>query len=434
MAGDEALRVGQIFFNSIQLLSALLAASIGLVALYFFSPLALGLTAIFLLIAGAALLAMIGRVFTASGNASRLSRQVSTTFVEAINGIRSIRSMAGEEFVVNRFASYIDRYTRALFMLDTFNHAARALPAVILIIVGLVALYPRAGAFESVSTVFFFSAVAILIRILTFLGEAVTAGGRVIADVRIAYELESVLENATRSPYRASNEPIATVREIGIDEVHYAYQPDHAVISGISGRLVAGNCYAVMGRSGSGKSTLADLLLGLLSPQKGALTLNELPFTGLNMSSLRRRVVLVEQQTRIFSGSIRENITFGLSVSPSQMQSAVDCAGLAEFVATLPDGLDTKLDYQGANLSGGQRQRIGLARALVRHPDVLILDEATSALDRQTRDVVLGNLRREFGDRILIFITHDSHVIRLADEIWHISKGKLVVEAHETAV
>jgi ATP-binding cassette subfamily B protein len=434
MAGDEALRVGQIFFNSIQLLSALLAASIGLVALYFFSPLALGLTAIFLLLSGAALLAMIGRVFTASGNASRLSRQVSTTFVEAINGIRSIRSMAGEEFVVNRFVSYIDRYTRALFMLDTFNHAARALPAIILIMVGLVALYPRAGAFENVSTVFFFSAVAILIRILTFLGEAVTAGGRVIADVRIAYELESVLENATRSPYRASNEPIAAVREIGIDEVHYAYQPDHAVISGISGRLVAGSCYAVMGRSGSGKSTLADLLLGLLSPQKGTLRLNELPFTGLNMSSLRRRVVLVEQQTRIFSGSIADNITFGLSASPSEIKSAVDCAGLTEFVATLPDGLDTKLDYQGANLSGGQRQRIGLARALVRHPDVLILDEATSALDRQTRDTVLGNLRREFRDRILIFITHDSHVIKLADEVWHISKGKLVVEAHEAAV
>lgn len=434
MAGDEALRVGQIFFNSIQLLSALLAAAIGLVALYFFSPLALELTAVFLVIAGAALLAMIGRVFTASGTASRLSRQVSTTFVEAINGIRSIRSMAGEEFVVNRFLSYIDRYTRALFMLDTFNHAARALPAVILILVGLVALYPRASSFANVSTVFFFSAVAILIRILTFLGEAVTAGGRVIADVRVAYELENVLENAKRATFRESNQPIAAVREIGIDDVHYAYEPNHAVISGISGRLLAGNCYAVMGRSGSGKSTLADLLLGFLSPQKGALQLNELPFTGLNMSSLRRRVVLVEQQTRIFSGTIRDNIAFGLSASPAEVELAADSAGLAEFVATLPDGLDTKLDYQGANLSGGQRQRIGLARALVRHPDVLILDEATSALDRQTRDMVLGNLREAFRDRILIFITHDAHAIKLADEVWHINKGKLVVEARETVV
>ena len=133
-------------------------------------------------------------------------------------------------------------------------------------------------------------------------------------------------------------------------------------------------------------------------------------------------------------GSIGDNITFGLSASPSEIQSAVELRrahGIHRHLAGRP-GCEAGLP--GANLPGGQRQRIGLARALVRHPDVLILDEATSALDRQTRDIVLGNLRREFRDRILIFITHDSHVIKLADEVWHISKGKLVVEAHETAV
>jgi len=434
MTGDEAVRVGQIFFNSIQMLSGLLAASIGLVALYFFSPLALGLTGIFLLLSATTLLAMIGHVFNASGKASRLSRQVSTTFVEAINGIRSIRSMAGEEFVVNRFIAFIDRYTRALFVLDSFNHAARALPAVILILVGLVALYPRAGFFGSVSTVFFFSVVAILIRILTFLGEAVTAGGRLIADVRVAYDLEDVLQNAARASHRQSDEPIKAVREIGFKDLHYAYRANHAVLSGISGQLIAGNCYALMGRSGSGKSTLADLLLGLLSPQQGELRLNGLAYTGLNMNSLRRHVVLVEQQTRIFSGTIWDNIAFGLSPSDSEMQQAVHCAGLREFIDSLPDGLESSLDYQGANLSGGQRQRIGLARALVRHPDVLILDEATSALDSQTRDAVLINLRDTFRDRILLFITHDANVIKLADKIWHIKKGKLAIEADEPVI
>lgn len=432
MAGDEALRVGQIFFNSIQLLSGLLAAFIGLVALYFFSPLALALTAIFLLISAAALLGMTGRVFAASGNASRLSRQVSSTFVEAINGIRSIRSMAGEQFVVNRFLAFIERYTRALFMLDTFNHSSRALPAIFLILVGLVALYPGSSSFGNVSSVFFFSVVAILIRILTFLGEAVTAGGRIVADVRIAYELENVLENAKPVILGALEEPIPAVREIRLEDLHYSYQPDQAVISGISGRLAAGNCYAVIGRSGSGKSTLADLLLGLLSPQQGSLRLNGLSYAGLNMRSLRRRVVLVEQQTRIFSGTIGDNIAFGLPTTPDEMQFAVDCAELREFIGTLPDGVDTKLDYQGANLSGGQRQRIGIARALVRQPDMLILDEATSALDSHTRDRVLTNLRDAFRERILMFVSHDTNVIKLANEIWHIKKGKLFVESHAT--
>jgi ATP-binding cassette subfamily B protein len=434
IAGDEALRVGQIFFNFVQLCSALLAALIGLVALYFFSPLALQLTGIFLLVAGIALLAMIGRLFAASGKSGVLRRQVSTTFVEAINGIRSIRSMAGENFVVGRFVDFIERYTHSLFLLDMFNHAARALPAVFLIAVGLVALYPHAGFFEGVSTLFFFAVVAILIRILTFLGEAVKAGGHLVSDIRAAFELEEVVKSAERPIKRPDDDPIDPVREVGFHDLSYAYKVDHPVISGISGKLTAGNCYALVGRSGSGKSTFADLLLGLLSPQQGELRLNGVAYSKLSMSSLRRRVVLVEQQTRIFSGSILDNIAFGLSPSTAEVKQAVDCAGLQEFVLSLPQGLDTQLDYQGANLSGGQRQRIGLARALVRQPDVLILDEATSALDSQTRDAVLENLRDTFRGRILLFLTHDTHVIKLVDEIWHIRKGKLVVEMNDAVV
>jgi ABC-type bacteriocin/lantibiotic exporter with double-glycine peptidase domain len=434
IAGDEANRVGQIFFNFVQMFSALLAALIGLVALYFFSSLALKLTGVFLLMAGMALLAMIGRVFAASGKSAHLRRQVSTTFVEAINGIRSIRSMAGEDFVVNRFVDFINRYTRTLFLLEVFSHAARTLPGVFLIFVGLVALYPHTGFFENVSTVFFFSVVAILIRILAFLGEAVTAGGRLVEDVRVAFELEDVLANAQRPTSPVVVDPINSVRDIEFQDLIYAYKLNHAVICGISGRLVAGNCYALVGRSGSGKSTYADLLLGLLSPQQGELRLNGVPYTRLSMNSLRRRVVLVEQHTRIFSGSIWDNIAFGLAPSATELQLAVDGAGLREFIGSLPEGIDTKIDYQGANLSGGQRQRIGLARALVRQPDVLILDEATSALDSQTRDTVIENLRYLFRDRILLFITHDTNVIKLADEIWHLKKGQLVVEANDAIV
>jgi ABC-type multidrug transport system fused ATPase/permease subunit len=128
---------------------------------------------------------------------------------------------------------------------------------------------------------------------------------------------------------------------------------------------------------------------------------------------------------------VKDNISFGRVLSREELDFAVEVAGLREFVNDLPDGLDTKLEYQGANLSGGQRQRIGLARAIARRPDVLILDEATSALDAHTRDLILQQLRREFGDAILVFITHDPHVIRLADEIWRIKSGRLLVETQE---
>jgi ATP-binding cassette subfamily B protein len=336
--------------------------------------------------------------------------------------------MAGEEYVVKRFTGLIARYTRAGFVLDMYTYGARAVPALLLSTVGLVALFPGFGFFGGVSTVFFFSVVVILIRILSFLGEAVTAAGRVITDVRVAFDLDEVLD---RSRLPASS-PVAhaatAVREIKFDDLAYAYKIEHAVIAGISGRLTAGTCYALVGRSGSGKSTFADLLLGLLSPQGGELSLNGTTYSELNMSSLRRRVVLVEQQTRIFSGTIWDNIAFGLTPTSDQMQLAVDTAGLQEFVNSLTDGLNTQIDYQGANLSGGQRQRIGLARALIRQPDVLILDEATSALDSQTRDAIIKSVRDMFRHRILLFVTHDSSVIKWADEVWHIRKGKLSVE------
>jgi ABC-type bacteriocin/lantibiotic exporter with double-glycine peptidase domain len=142
----------------------------------------------------------------------------------------------------------------------------------------------------------------------------------------------------------------------------------------------------------------------------------------------------VEQQTRMFSGTVRENIAFGLAVTDSEMRTAVDAAGLQDFLSALPDGLETRLDYQGANISGGQRQRIGLARAIVRQPDVLVLDEATSALDSQSRDMVVEHLRQIFRRGILVFITHDNNIIRTTDEVWHLKKGKLVVETREIAV
>lgn len=432
MTGDEALRVGQIFFNSIQLFSSLLAASIGLVALYFFSPLALGFTAIFLILSAISLLAITSRVFAESGNAARLSRQVSTTFVETINGIRSIRSMAGEAFVVNRFHDIIQRYTRTLFRLDLYNHSSRTLPGAMLILVGLGVLYPRAGFFQDVSTIFFFSVVAILIRILSFLGEAVTAGGRVIADVRVAFELEDVIENALGKSGAddLQDEVTGTVREIAFHDLIYSYNPQQPVVAGISGRLTAGKCYALVGRSGSGKSTLADLILGLLRPQFGDLSLNGVAYSKMSVYSIRRKVILVEQETRIFSGTIWENVAFGLSPTPTEMAKAIKYAGLAEFVDELPKGLQTRIEYQGSNLSGGQRQRIGIARALVRSPDVLVLDEATSALDAQTVATVITALREMFRDRILIFITHDHNLVKSVDEIWHIKKGKLLIEAN----
>jgi ABC-type bacteriocin/lantibiotic exporter with double-glycine peptidase domain len=431
LAGDESVRVGQVFFHLAQTLSALIAALIGLIVLFVFSPFVFKLTLLFLLLSGLAIAFAMRYVFAWSNESVLLSREANTTFIEAFNGIRSIRSMAGEGFVALRYRNFINRYGRVLFLLDVFNHGSRAVPGLILIALGLIVLFPGVSTLGEFSAIYFFTVTTMLIRVLSFLGTAVASGGRVAIDIRAAFDLEGIISASVRNSTiveAESRTQINSVHTVTMAGLSCGYVEGHPVLSEVTAHLIAGRSYALVGKSGSGKSTLSDVLLGLLTPTSGVLQIDNLPYEQLDLGSLRRKVVLVEQQTRIFSGTVRENITFGLVLSDAEVQTAVEAAGLDEFVSSLPDGLGTRLDYQGANVSGGQRQRIGLARAIVRHPDVIILDEATSALDGQTRDQVLRNLKTLFRDRILLFVTHDNYVIQQVDEVWHIKKGTLVIE------
>jgi ATP-binding cassette subfamily B protein len=431
LAGDESFRVGQLFFSLAQAMSALLAAAIGLGVLYLFSPQVFGFTMLFLVVCAVVLGFTMRQVFALSAESGLLSREASTIFVEALNGLRSIRSMAGEGYVGERYFRQIHRYAKVLFMLDVSNHSTRTLPGLILLGAALVVLFPGTAMLGDMSVVYFFTVTTMLIRVLSFLGTAVSSGGHVAVDIRAVFELDDILGKNDAPTIEHRGEPITRVHNITFSNLDCGYSAGHKILSGVSAEVKAGRSYAVVGKSGSGKSTLADVFLGLLFPLQGELRIDGISYKQLDMDTLRRHVVLVEQQTRIFSGSLRENITFGLQVSKEELQVAVELAGLSEFVEGLPAGLETSLDYQGANLSGGQRQRVGLARALVRQPDVLILDEATSALDGYTRDVIVAQLHEAFRDRILIFITHDETISHMADEVWCIENGILEVVAKE---
>ena len=148
--------------------------------------------------------------------------------------------------------------------------------------------------------------------------------------------------------------------------------------------------------------------------------------SALDVRSLRSKMILVEQQTRIFSGPIADNVRMGLESTEAAVADALQGAGLGDFIGQLPQGLRTNVDYQGSNLSGGQRQRLGIARALLRKPDVLILDEATSAVDPPTRRKLVNALRTRLAGGILIFITHDTEVLAVVDEVWHMDGGVLI--------
>jgi ABC-type bacteriocin/lantibiotic exporter with double-glycine peptidase domain len=306
-------------------------------------------------------------------------------------------------------------------------------PAVVLIVLGLFLLFPSVGLFGEISVIYLFSIFAILIRVLSFLGLVVSSGGKILIDIRGALDLNGVIHNqgGVIRKREDTRQKILTIQSIQICNLSFEYDAFKPIFFEINGKFISGNVYALVGQSGAGKSTLADMLLGLMAPTSGHILIEDLAYEDIDIGSIRQKVVLVEQQTRIFSASIRENITFGLSATDKEIEIAVESSGLRDYVNSLSIGLDTLLDYQGSNLSGGQRQRIGLARALIRNPDVLILDEATSALDMKTRNIVLENLIKLFNKKILIFITHDKFIADMVNEVWQVENGNLDIKRNQ---
>jgi ABC-type bacteriocin/lantibiotic exporter with double-glycine peptidase domain len=182
-----------------------------------------------------------------------------------------------------------------------------------------------------------------------------------------------------------------------------------------------------VGASGCGKSTLAMILSGLYRPSAGQVLIGAKAFDSIDRASLRRSISFVNQDARIFAGSIRDNITMGAAAEDGDSCDYVRAATIAQIhdeIAAMPMGYETLLGSGGSGLSGGQCQRIALARALVRRPRILILDEATSALDRMTEKKVISGIRKL--DCTLLFITHRLAAATDADEICVISDGKIV--------
>jgi ATP-binding cassette, subfamily B, bacterial len=187
-----------------------------------------------------------------------------------------------------------------------------------------------------------------------------------------------------------------------------------------------GECIALVGPSGAGKSTLMQLLIGFRRPQQGCIRFDGHNMEDLDMRTVRRFVSVVPQETLLFSGSIRDNILYGMGgMDEAALREVIEAAHLTELVDSLPKGLDTRIGEDGALLSGGQRQRIAIARALVRNPRLLVLDEATSALDVVSEKKVQDAIDHAIRHRTTFIVAHRLSTIRKAHRIAVLKDGRL---------
>jgi ATP-binding cassette subfamily B protein len=199
-----------------------------------------------------------------------------------------------------------------------------------------------------------------------------------------------------------------------------------AAISGFTLDVKPGECIALVGPSGGGKSTLMQLLIGFRRPQQGRILFDGQDMETLDMRTARQFISVVPQETVLFSGSIRENIIYGLrDVSDDRLREVLAAASLTELVDSLPNGLDSRIGEDGAMLSGGQRQRIAIARALIRNPRILVLDEATSALDVVSEKKVQEAIERAVQNRTTFIVAHRLSTIRTADRIVVMKEGRI---------
>jgi ABC-type multidrug transport system fused ATPase/permease subunit len=216
-----------------------------------------------------------------------------------------------------------------------------------------------------------------------------------------------------------------------VDHLDFKYeQSENLVLSNINVRILSGEAVGFVGQSGSGKSTLIDIVLGLLEPQNGSVLIN-----GQTIESVKRswqqQIGYIPQTIFLMDDSLRRNVAIGIAdaeIDEVAISEALKSAQLEDFVASLPEGLDTVVGERGVRLSGGQRQRIGIARALYHRPSVLVLDEATSSLDTETEHGVMQAVQALQGDKTVIIVAHRLSTVEYCDRLYRLDAGRIVDE------
>jgi ATP-binding cassette, subfamily B, bacterial PglK len=253
---------------------------------------------------------------------------------------------------------------------------------------------------------------------LRFAGPAITALHTDLMSLRTADALQ------------AKSSPMPLDQAISLNKIVFSYpNTPQAAIKGISLTIPAHSTIGFVGATGSGKTTTVDVILGLLEPQKGTLSIDGQVITAANRRQWQRAIGYVPQQIYLADDSVAANIAFGVNdqeIDQHAVESAAKIANLHDFVISdLPQGYNTTVGERGVRLSGGQRQRIGIARALYHNPQVLILDEATSALDNLTEQAVMEAVNNLGHEITIILIAHRLSTVRQCDQIYLLESGEL---------
>jgi ATP-binding cassette subfamily B protein len=357
-----------------------------------------------------------------------LRAELSEIAHESFDGAMVVKTLGREGEETDRFAAKArdlrDEGIRAGRVRAAFDPFLESLPNLgVLAVLGVGILRVRSGSADPgdvVTVAYLLTIVAFPIRSIGWmLGEFPRS---VVGFTRVSRVLDTVSETTYGAGQLAGTSRGAALE---LHDLGYTYEAGQRLLDGVDFSIAPGRTVAVVGATASGKSTLTSLVTRLVDPQSGVIRLDGQDLRDLAPGELAAHVSLVPQTAFLFDDTVRGNVTLGADIPDDDVWEALRTAQADGFVAGLRHGLDGRLGERGTTLSGGQRQRLSLARALVRHPRLLVLDDATSAVDPEVEARILAAMRRRGADSTLLVIAYRKATIALADEVLFLDGGRI---------
>ena len=445
--GSDTAGAFNLLITLLNILTELVVSGMLIVTVFIITPLVTLCIAAVMLV----LLLLINQVIKPKLREAGLAQQRASTgmgkwLIQSIHGIKEVKIMGKEDYFRDNYDTYgwmsvnAQRKNQILGTMPRFLIEAVSMSTMFVVVA--IVIY-RGAELETIVPMLSAVAMAAL-RLMPSVNRI--AGGL----AQIAYTepaLDKLIENlktidgVNDAPQEAlpdstpDKQPEARIallkRNISFQNISFRYpDAENEVLTDAAMTIQRGESVGIVGASGAGKTTAADILLGLLKPQKGQVLIDGVDITE-DIRGWHDQIGYIPQMIFMLDDTIRNNVCFGEraeDISDEQVWRALEEASLANFVKSLPKGIDTEIGERGIRLSGGQRQRIGIARALYRDPAVLVFDEATSALDNETEAEIMESIRHLQGQKTMVIIAHRLTTIESCDHVYRVADGRIVQE------